>query len=251
MGNPSRNMAVTFDLENKSAFVLRRDAVSRVWTILESAIGSVSATARCADDARREFGSLSQLLEFDNAKAKEICSLEFSARSQDFERRGDVTFEGRSRLTPIAVTLSAQEDGEILQVREELKDVIDGTRAWYSSISRVNVEIWFLAFVIILLLVAKIAVGDPPGPTPGVELGQAVMRAAQVLGILGAFGLFGWGLWRLHARYFPLAFFALGQGAERYRFDDNMRWVGIVGLVVSVFGSLVVSFVWGWASRGI
>ena len=238
-------MAVTFDLENKSAFVLRREAVCRVWTILESAIGSVSATARCADDARREFGSLSQLLAFDNAKAKEIYSLQFSARSQDFERRGDVTFVGRSRLTPISVTLSAQEDGEILQAREELKDVIDGTRAWYSSISRVNVGILFLAFVGILWLVAKIALGDPPGPRLGVELGQAVMRAAQVLGILGALGLFCWVLWRLHARYFPLAFFALGQGAERYRFDDNIRWVGIVGLVVSVFGSLVVSFLWG------
>ena len=77
-------MAVTFDFENKSAFVLRRDAVSRVWTILESTIGSVSATARCADNARREFGSLSQLLAFDNARAKEIRSLQFSATSKDF-----------------------------------------------------------------------------------------------------------------------------------------------------------------------
>ena len=238
-------MAVTFDLENKSAFVLRRDAVRRVWMILESAIGSVSATAHCADNARREFGSLSQLLAFDNAKAKEIRSLQFSATSKDFERRGDVTFGGRFELTPISVTLSAQEDGEILQACEELRDSIDGTRAWYSFISRVDVGIGFLASVGVLWLVVNIALGDPPGPRRGVELGQAVLLAAQVLGFLGALGLFGWVLWRLHARYFPRAFFALGQGTERYQVDDNMRWVVIVGLVVSVFGSLVVAFVRG------
>ena len=238
-------MAVTFNFVNKSAFVLRPDAVRRVWTILESTIGLVSATARCADNARREFESLSQLLAFNNARAKEILSLQFSARSKDFGRHGDVTFEGRFESTPIAVTLSAQEDGEILQACEELRDAIDGTRAWYSRISRVDVGIGFIASLGFLWLVARIALGDPPGPRRGVELGQAVLMAAQVLGFVGALGFIGWVLWRLHARYFPRAFFALGQGAERYQVDDKLRWVVIGGLVVSVFGSLVVAFVTG------
>ena len=132
-----------------------------------------------------------------------------------------------------------------MQAYEELKDAIDGTRAWYSLISRVNIGIGYLAFLGVLWFVASIALGDPPGPRRGVELGQAVLLAAQVLGFFGAVGLFGWVLWRLHARYFPQAFFALAQGAERYRVDDNMRWVVIVGLVISVFGSLVVAFVRG------
>ena len=33
--------------------------------------------------------------------------------------------------------------------------------------------------------------------------------------------------------------------ALQYRVDDNVRWVVIVGLVISVFGSLVVAFVNG------
>ena len=237
-------MAVTFDLVNKSAFVLRPDAVRRVWTTLESAIGLVSATARSAT-ARREFGSLSRLLAFDNAKAKEIRSLQFSARSRDFKRYGDVTFGGRYGLTPISATLSAQEDGEILQAYEELRDTINGTRAWYSLISRVDVATGFFVSVGVIWFVGYIALGDPPEPRRGVELGQAVLRAAAAVGVIGALGLFGWLLWRLHARFFPRAFFALGQGVDRYQVDDNMRWVVIVGLVFSVFGSLVVAFVKG------
>ena len=236
-------MTVTFDFEDKSAFVLRRDAVKRVWKILESTIGSVSTTARCADNARREFGSLSQLLAFDNARAKEIRSLQFSATSKDLERRGDITFGAGYPSAPISGTLSAQEDGEILQGYEDLKDTIDGTRAWYSFISRVNIGLVFLVCLGVLWIVGKIALGDAPGPRPGVELGQAVVQAALVLGFFGALGLFGWALWRLHARYFQQAFFALGQGAERYRIDDKVRWVVIVGFLISVFGSLVVAFV--------
>ncbi len=236
-------MAVKFDFVIKSAFVLRSDAVRRVWTILESAVGSVSATARCADNARREFDSLSQLLAFDNAKAKEIRSLELSARSTDFKRHGDVTF--RDWSDPISVTLSAQEEGEISQAREELRDAIDGTKAWYSSISRIDLVNVLFASLVLFWLVSNIALGDRSEPRRGVELGRAVLLAAQVLGFLGALGLFCWVLWRLHARYFPRAFFALGQGADRYQVDDNMRWVVIVGLVVSVFGSLVVAFVTG------
>ena len=236
-------MAVTFDIVSKSAFVLRSDAVNRVWAILESTIGSVAATARCADNARREFGSLSQLLAFDNAKAKEIRSLQFSARSKDFKRRGGVTFGDWGDT--ISVTLSAQEDDEILQVREELKDVTDGTRAWYSLISRIDVPIGLIVSMFVLWLVGSLAIGESSEPRRGLELGQAALLAAQVLGVAGALCFFGWVLWRLHARYFPRAFFALGQGAERYKVDDNMRWVVIVGLVVSVFGSLVVAFVRG------
>ena len=153
-------MAVTFDIVSKSAFVLRSDAVNRVWAILESTIGSVSATASCADNARREFGSLSQLMAFDNAKAKEIRSLQFSASSKDFKRRGGVTFGGWPNQ--ISVTLSAQEDNEILQAREELRDATGGTRAWYLLISRIKVDVGLFAFVGVLWLVSLFVIFLPP-----------------------------------------------------------------------------------------
>lgn len=237
-------MAVTFDFEIKSAFVLRRDSVSRVWRTLES-IGAVSATAHCADNARRGFESLSQLLAFDNARAKQIRSLQFSARSEDGKRHANVAFRGRFASNPIAVTLSAPEDGEILQKSEELKDTIDGTRTWYSLISRVDMGAGFIACLVVLWFVLDIAVGDPPDPRVGVGLGRAVFLTVQLMGFFGVIGLFGWVLWRLHARYFPRAFFALGQGAERYKDDEKMRWVVIIGFAISVFGSFVVAFLTG------
>ena len=99
-----------------------------------------------------------------------------------------------------------------LGFRKPLRPPPTGTMAWYSLIRRVNIGTVFLASLGVLWFVGHIALGDPPGPRRGVELVQAVLLVAQVLRFFGAFGFFGWVLWCLHARYFPRAFSALGQG---------------------------------------
>ena len=207
-----RDMAVTYDITSKSAFVLRPEAVERVWRILESTYGSVEATARCADNARREFGTLAQLLVFDNAKAKEILSLELSARSDGYLRHGEITFGDLG--DPISIRLSASEDDEILRVHERLRDVIDGVRAWYSPISRIDVAGGLFFSLPVLWLVARVTAGDPTEPRRAVELGQAALLAALLIAFVGALCFVGWLIWRLHSRFFPRAFFALGRSAR-------------------------------------
>lgn len=209
----------------------------------ESAVGSVTAITSCADNAKREYESLPQLLAFDNAKVKEIRSLDLTARSKDFKRQGSVTFGSWS--DHIEVTLSAEDEKDISQAREELRDALDGAKAWYSTISRVDLPKMLLMSLLLLWLVTNITLGESSEPRRGVEFGRAVLLALQVLGVFGAIGLLCWFMWKIHARYFPRSFFALGQGVDRYQIDDNMRWVVIIGFVVSVFGSLVVAFVTG------
>ena len=234
-------MAVTFDFEFKSAFVLGNDAVRSIWTTLES-IGAVLATARCADNARREFESISQLLDFKNPRAKELRSLQFSAESKDHKRYAHVAFGDQLTSSQISVTLSALEERELSDTQGKLIDAIDGTKAWYSFIARIDMVWGLFALLGGLWFVGRVMVGDASGPRLGVGFGQAVLVTVVAIGFWGMIGLFCWVIWRLHARYFPLAFFALGQGAERYQVDDKMRWVVIIGLVISVFGGSVASF---------
>ncbi len=68
-----------------------------------------------------------------------------------------------------------------------------------------------------------------------------------MIAFVGALCFVGWLIWRLHSRFFPRAFFALGQGTDRYKFDDNIRWVVIIGLPLAVFASLVATFLAGSA----
>ncbi len=236
-------MAVEIAVSVRRAFVLRPEAVKRIWTILESSIGAVSAMARCADDARRGFDDVTKLLEFDNAKGKEIRSLDLSAMSKDWQRSGDVSFASRSDAISVSLKMP---NGEVSRVKEDLLDVLDGTRAWYSAISRINLFYVLLGAIFLLYLVVSIALPDRAEPRAGVALGRAIILAVEFLAILAGIGAACWLIYRLHARYFPLAVFALGQGADRFEVDDKVRWVVVIGLVVSVFGSLVVAFATGW-----
>lgn len=233
-------MPVRFDLRYTSAFVLRLEAVSRVWAILESRVGPVSASASCADHARRKFTSLERLLAFENTSAKAIETLELTAMTSDRGSHAIVSFEPLSE--PISVRLTALEESELSQVRGELRDALDGTKAWYSAISRIDVPNVIFASFFLLWLVMSIAWGGPSEPAREVGLGQAVTLALQVVVLLAGIGVACWAVWGLHRRYFPRAFFALGHGAERYKVDESVRWAVLIGLVVSMFGSLVVAF---------
>jgi hypothetical protein len=91
------DVRTTIDFSVRGAFILRPEAVRRVWSVLEAGFGSVSATARCADNARREFANLSLLLDFDNASGKQIRSLEFAASRMPSRSNSSPRPAGRRR----------------------------------------------------------------------------------------------------------------------------------------------------------
>jgi hypothetical protein len=47
---------------------------------------------------------------------------------------------------------------------------------------------------------------------------------------------------KLQDRFFPMGAFCIGQGIDRQAIDEKVRWVVLVGFLVSVFSSLVVYF---------
>ncbi len=239
-------MAIRFELSFRTAFILRSDAVRRIWTIMQTGIGRVSATARCADNARREFTTIDALLGFDNTRGKEIRSLEIAGRSDDWNKSADITF--RSSTEPISISLSAPAEGDVSRLRDDLSDVVAGTKAWYSGVSRINLGIVLMATFGFLWVVAQIvAVGSTrTDPKPSVTVERAFVLAADLVLVLAGFMLVCWLINHLHSRYFPRATFALGQGVDRFELDDKIRWVVLIGFFVSVFASLVVAFASGW-----
>jgi hypothetical protein len=239
-------MSTRLALSLRHAFVLRRDTLGRLVRILDSRIGPTITTAYCADHVQREFTKLSDLLNFDNTKAKQIRLLELSAHSDDWERAATLTFADGAE----AISLSLRgTDSEILQLKQELLDVLDATKAWYSAISRVRLWWILVAALMFLFGVARLAVPDSPQPATGMSLGKAVLLSSATLLGVGLFLAACWAVDRVQQRRFPMAFFALGQGRARYDFDDRVRWTVIIGLVVSAFASLVVAFATGALGR--
>jgi uncharacterized membrane protein len=67
------------------------------------------------------------------------------------------------------------------------------------------------------------------------------MAFAFTVTVLALIGIVIWGLYWLRKRFFPVATFAIGQGLTRHQHYEQIRWVVIVGFVISVLASIVVT----------
>ena len=78
-------MDAEVDVSRKYAFVLRPEAVTRIWAVLKK-VGDVPVTASCQDDTERQITDPKRLLDFENPKVKQIRGLTFSAFGDDRQR---------------------------------------------------------------------------------------------------------------------------------------------------------------------
>jgi len=231
-------MHATASIRHRYAYILRPSHVQRIWGVLSEQIGTVSATASCSDHIERQFTSLDDLLGFENSRTRAIRSLYIRAASRESDSAAGVTIEADSWST-----LSLRVEGEeslVQRIRDGISEVFDGMRAWYSAIARLDFFYVVFGFVGIAYMVLRSMVGGDT-PSPAMKLSQAVWLTLGLLGFIAALSFLVWFLNRIRQRFFPIATIALGQGIERYDFDDKVRWVVLVGFVVSVFASIVAT----------
>jgi hypothetical protein len=217
--------------------------VTRIWSVLEG-VGEVSATALCQDDTQRRFKDGKLLLEFENPRAKQIRRLAFHARSDDRRRNARLQLSDEL-LSNVRLYLEGQEPA-VSHLKDELTDILDGSKAWYSAISRV--ESWLVVPLLLAftLVVLTAMLPDRQQPHPAVSFGRAVFMATFVVTAFVAVGALAWLLNRVRNRYFPLATFALGQGNHRHSHNEKVRWCVIVCFAVSVLASLTAAAIlWG------
>jgi len=130
----------------------------------------------------------------------------------------------------------------VAKVSDDVHEVIDGMRAWYSFLFAkrdfVNVAFAVLAIGFVLLLIAT-ALGwfnGPPSPVTK-SRDEAQQSAAFMLMLLGGLGgLIGTGMLLnpLRNRWFPYATFAIGQGVDRYQRAEKWRSALFIAPIVSL-----------------
>ncbi len=234
-------MQAKVDLDIKHAFVMRADQINRIWAFLQGAIGPVRATASCADHIERAFTSPNELNAYENARARAIRGLLFTAWIADHDRSAYLNLRGDS-FRSVSLKIEGPEI-IVSRLRDDLLELFDGMKPWYSRITRLDffyVVMGVLAFM--MIVVAGMAGGTKSERS--LSFVQAVRVAAELVGVLAGLAGLVWLLNRLRERFFPVAAFAIGQGLDRFQFDEKIRWVVIVGFVVSVFASLVAAFLY-------
>ena len=214
------------------ALILEAATISRLWALIAQCGEVVVAEAKCADGLTRHFETLDALLSYENSRRQRILSIEFRSQSEPNQSWARISLESDRRN----FSLEADNDSLASAVRQGLIDLFDDARGWYSFTATHSPA---TGVFLVCLLFGSIAPTLFLGPQflsrskttfTWIEL---ILTAVYTI-VLMALSLFiMWASERLRRRYFPVLSFAIGQGLDRHRHEDKIRWV-IVGAIISV-----------------
>lgn len=233
-------MQATAELSRNHAFVVTAAYVEKCWGLLAARIGPVDAVAHSVDNIQRPFDTAKKLAAYENTRDREIKRLALTARSDDHSKSARVTFGG---YVPITASIEGPEL-VVTRLRDDISDVLAGTKAWYSWIARVNAGYIGMALILVVSLFANLVTPDQEGPFPGVGFAKAALAIGILLLMLGCFAGLAWLFNYVRLRFFPVASFALGQGVDRFDFAERVRWCVLVAFFVSVTASAIILMVW-------
>jgi len=232
-------------LDIPHAFVATSEDVTKLWNTLEAAGMKVTATASCFDELVRHFDTCEPVIKYDNPQRAAFTAIEISARSREPFITAEISL-GARYSAPISVSLRGDED-IVSSMRTTLTDVVAGMKPWYSRIATIHpllVGMPIFGFVVFAGLVQMIILLLNPEnrpKLPSISLVKALVLMTMFIVFIGATLALCWGIIALLNRFFPVATFAIGQGDARHQFNEKVRWVVIVGFLVSVIGSIVAA----------
>lgn len=242
--------------ERKHAFVVRQDDLQKIWRLLEDRIGVVNASAECSDDMVREFDNWEQLASYDNPPTKQIMELSIKTTSESW--KNSVRFSYRPSDSPVSsidfqVEMAEQVGAEI---KDKIYDILDGTKPWYSALTRVDftglvptILFMYLLLYIFYYIIFNLYISNPPAGTleASPKKGLESYIFIFLLPILLVLGFIVYSITqklnKLWSWLFPIGYFALGQGKHRYEIAEKIRWGVIIAFVVSLAAS-VVGLLW-------
>lgn len=232
-------MESTLRLERKHAFVLSEADLKKVWNSLEESFGAVSVDVGFTDNIEIKVDSLEQLLSFENSKKSSIKRIEFNAIDEKRENRGTATFEN---VEYRSIQIKASGNYEIItRFGDTFEEIIDGLKPWYSRLCKLDFFfIFFIIGCVVFTSFTLLLMTIPDAPEhKSIELSKAIMAYSITLSAFGLIVLAAWGLNKVRSYCFPIASFAIGQGKERHRVMENIRWGVVVAFAVSFSASAV------------
>jgi hypothetical protein len=219
-------------------FVARDHDVTKIWRTLEESGMTVKATISSSDGLVRSFQDVKALATYENSRRAAITTLELSGVRRDPYAVAEITLGGYYSA-PISVSIR-DEETLVARTRMSLTDIFDGMKPWYSRIATVELFwVWLAIFAVSLFLFDMMHPSHTPAPQ--VSFKVALITLAVLIAGISCVGGFIWVVTLIRKHYFPVAAFAIGQGLDRHQHCEQVRWVVIVGSLVSIVASVVVS----------
>ncbi len=241
------NMQNRYTLNKEQSFVLRPEDLTKIIdTLQNSKLNLDYITAYCNDDVNRHFDSLCEFLRYANAKGKEINSLHIHFGSTERDRSVLILFLSQRLFSVINVTISAP-NHIYYTLRDEMDDIFSGIRPLYHFFAHatyavlVNFFLFLIYFGLIVLWFDGFIKSDFVKTLFNVENSEFIRLIGYIIS-LGLTGLVSYCSFRVYHYLFPKGVFAIGQGASRYKSQQEiLKWVvyAFIPLLLTAFIKLV------------
>lgn len=216
-------MTVQYSKRFSHAFVIDGSKLKKLTELLKNRVSNVSVSAGCVDGMSYEFKTVEDLIAYENPKSKKIVSIKLYAESEDFSRSARISFVSQGFPTGILIEVTGNED-IISRLRDEILDIIKGTRPLYDMLSRFPYG-YSAGIGILIGLIVRIYLKRYLTETFEEEaenIARLLMYASTLLIM--------YPVYKLLCFCFPKGCFAIGQGKSRF---NSLKWFrGIIATLI-------------------
>ena len=225
-------MNVIYSKTVLQAFIAGAPELRKIAELLQDRISKVKISAKCADGFSREFGTVDDLINYENPKSKEILQVSLSTGSRyDLDSEfAEIDLPGAEG---ISIRFGASED-IVTKLQADTIDILAGMRPWYNMLSLINS---YPAAVVTFFIVC---LGALSVDLWLYEYSSKVGVAGVIIGLIGFISAILFLVNKLFNYLFPWQVFMIGQGKSRFR---NKEWVrrGVsIGFPVSLVAGLII-----------
>jgi len=236
-------MKASINKNREHAYVLRMENIKAIWDLLQNRIGNTIIIVKCLDDIEREYDTWKQFSSFENPPNKTIKHLIIKSRSDDYKKSAKIEFsDSMHRIIDINIDATEQ---VVSRLYDDISDIMDGIKPWYAGLTKIDFfDIFGIIFIPSFIILFAYAKSLPEKVQSNPSTFQDILLLISIIIMFFILlGLIVISLNKFRERYFPLAYFAIGQGEQRFNLDEKIRWSVIVAFFVSISTSFVFWFI--------
>lgn len=199
----------------------------------------VNYYVRCADNAKRDFDNVGQLIAYDNAKSRRITYITIhSAKDKRdvFMTMGNtLVFQSMS----VQVEGLGEDEEKVFRVLEKLETTFEGMTPWYKWITKTSFPFLVMVFSAAVVLIG-FGIIIVRGEAHKISWDNTFALPAVLAGMMIA--LMGISVETVKNYFFPKIDFALGQGAQRHKNMEVVRMGVIIAFFINIVSGLLLIF---------
>jgi hypothetical protein len=239
--------------ELRMAFLLDEERLRRLTSLLKEKAHEedISYTVEHSEGTTVIAASIDEILELPNSRRRKITSLTLDAPSRDVRESSSQQYSLFAHITlednrhrPVSYDIAGEYD-EVVACSDRLEEHLLGLRQWYTPFIRASfIDIFLYLFLAVITFIGLLI--GAQGYFSGTLALTFEVRylAAYMLGFVVIFLIVGSGVLQpLLKRLYPTGTFAIGQGIERHKRLNTIRYTIFTGVILAGLVGLAVNYI--------